>query len=259
MHTFYSVQNALALVAAGEGVTLVPSLALEGLRTEGVDALDIPGLGMRRVALRHLTRSRGASPVAGHRHRPDPRGRGVVLLRGLRGLTQRAGHRWRPLRQATASSGPLRRSLPLPRGACLGVQPDVGLRELRSGSQGEPGATGPPTARWTGTPRSANACRARLDGRLRSGPGGRRGDPRERTPGRPTFRFRSDTDDQCSRQRSVSFPRNPHQSRRRPPTVISPQRRAGRLPLPDPPGFLTITVMLARSGPCAEVPGSRTV
>ena len=62
MHTYYSFQNALALVAAGEGVTLVPSLALEGLGTDGVDELDIPGLGMRRVALRHLTRSRGASP-----------------------------------------------------------------------------------------------------------------------------------------------------------------------------------------------------
>lgn len=61
VHTYYSVQNALALVAAGEGVTLVPSLALEGLRTDGVDALDIPGLGMRRVVLRHLIRSRGAS------------------------------------------------------------------------------------------------------------------------------------------------------------------------------------------------------
>ena len=62
VHTFYSFQNALALVAAGEGVTLIPSLAIEGLGTEGVDALDIPGLGMRRVALRHLTRSRSASP-----------------------------------------------------------------------------------------------------------------------------------------------------------------------------------------------------
>ena len=62
VHTCSSFQNALALVAAGEGVTLVPSLALEGLRTDGVDELDIPGLGMRRVVLRHLTRSRGASP-----------------------------------------------------------------------------------------------------------------------------------------------------------------------------------------------------
>ena len=62
VHTFNSFQYALALVAAGEGVTLVPSLALEGLGTDGVDVMDIPGLGMRRVALRRLTRSRGASP-----------------------------------------------------------------------------------------------------------------------------------------------------------------------------------------------------
>ncbi len=61
VHTYYSVQSALALVAAGEGVTLVPSLAIEGLSTEGVDALDIPGLGMRRGVLRHLTRTRGSS------------------------------------------------------------------------------------------------------------------------------------------------------------------------------------------------------
>jgi DNA-binding transcriptional LysR family regulator len=63
VHTFYSFQNAVGLVAAGEGVTLVPSLAMENLRTDGVDALDIPGLGMRRVALRHLARGRGAEPV----------------------------------------------------------------------------------------------------------------------------------------------------------------------------------------------------
>jgi DNA-binding transcriptional LysR family regulator len=63
VHTYYSFRNALALVAAGEGVTLVPSLALEGLPTAGVDELDIPGLGMRRVALRHLTRVHGASPA----------------------------------------------------------------------------------------------------------------------------------------------------------------------------------------------------
>lgn len=62
-HTYFSFQNALALIAAGEGVTLVPALALEALPTEGVDTLDVPGLGMRRVVLRHLTRSKTASPV----------------------------------------------------------------------------------------------------------------------------------------------------------------------------------------------------
>jgi DNA-binding transcriptional LysR family regulator len=62
-HTYFSYQNALALVAAGEGITLAPTLALESLPTNGVDLLDIPGLGMRRVVLRHLTRSRTASPT----------------------------------------------------------------------------------------------------------------------------------------------------------------------------------------------------
>jgi molybdate transport repressor ModE-like protein len=61
-HTYFSYQNALALVAAGAGITLVPALALESLSAEGVDTLDIPGLGMRRVVLRHLTRSRSTSP-----------------------------------------------------------------------------------------------------------------------------------------------------------------------------------------------------
>ena len=60
-HTFYSFENALALVAAGEGVTLVPSLALERLATNGVDVLDVPGLGMRRIVLRTL--KRGGSTV----------------------------------------------------------------------------------------------------------------------------------------------------------------------------------------------------
>jgi DNA-binding transcriptional LysR family regulator len=63
LHTYYSFQTALALVAAREGVSLVPSLALEGLSTEGVETMDIPGLGMRRIALRTLTRSRSASPA----------------------------------------------------------------------------------------------------------------------------------------------------------------------------------------------------
>lgn len=62
-HTYYSIQNALALVAAGEGVTLIPSLALEGWLPSGVDTLEIPGLGMRRIVLRNLTRSRSPSPA----------------------------------------------------------------------------------------------------------------------------------------------------------------------------------------------------
>ncbi|MFT3871283.1 MAG: LysR family transcriptional regulator [Nocardioides sp.] len=62
-HTYLSHQNALALVAAGQGMTLIPALALESVPTHGVDIMDVPGLGMRRVVLRHLTRSRAASPT----------------------------------------------------------------------------------------------------------------------------------------------------------------------------------------------------
>ena len=60
-HTYYSFENALALVRAGEGVTLVPSLALERLSTTDLDVLDIPGLGMRRIVLRSLRRSSGSA------------------------------------------------------------------------------------------------------------------------------------------------------------------------------------------------------
>lgn len=62
-HVYASFQNALALVAAGQGVTLLPALALETLNTDAVETLDIPGLGMRRVVLRHLTRNRTGSPT----------------------------------------------------------------------------------------------------------------------------------------------------------------------------------------------------
>lgn len=61
LHTYFSFQHAVALVAAGEGVTLAPALALETLPLDGVDVVDLPGLGMRRVVLRHLTRSRTES------------------------------------------------------------------------------------------------------------------------------------------------------------------------------------------------------
>ena len=62
-HTYYSTEVALALVAAGEGVTLIPALALETRDVSGVDALDVPGLGMRRIVLRHLSRARGPSSM----------------------------------------------------------------------------------------------------------------------------------------------------------------------------------------------------
>lgn len=62
-HTYYDNATAVALVAAGEGVALIPALALENLDLSGVNALDVPGLGMRRIVLRHLARSRGPSEL----------------------------------------------------------------------------------------------------------------------------------------------------------------------------------------------------
>lgn len=56
-HHYFETQTALALVAAGEGVAMIPSLALHGIALEAnVDALAIPGLGMRRIVLRRYER-----------------------------------------------------------------------------------------------------------------------------------------------------------------------------------------------------------
>jgi DNA-binding transcriptional LysR family regulator len=52
VHTYLATQTALALVAAGEGVALIPSLALLGASHNGFEALEVPGLGSRRVVLR---------------------------------------------------------------------------------------------------------------------------------------------------------------------------------------------------------------
>lgn len=52
VHSYSQVQTALALVAAGEGVAIVPSLALRGASYPGVETLDVPGLGHRRIVLR---------------------------------------------------------------------------------------------------------------------------------------------------------------------------------------------------------------
>jgi len=51
-HLYTETRTALALVAAGEGVALIPSLALQGVTQDGVETLDAPGLGMRRIVLR---------------------------------------------------------------------------------------------------------------------------------------------------------------------------------------------------------------
>jgi DNA-binding transcriptional LysR family regulator len=62
VHRYTETQTALALVAAGEGVALVPSLALRGVTQSGVDTLDVPGLGQRRIVLRRVA-GRGVPKV----------------------------------------------------------------------------------------------------------------------------------------------------------------------------------------------------
>jgi molybdate transport repressor ModE-like protein len=56
VHRYLETPTALAMVAAGEGMTVLPSLALEGFSLQGVDALEVPGLGTRRVVLRRYER-----------------------------------------------------------------------------------------------------------------------------------------------------------------------------------------------------------
>ncbi|KQX74523.1 LysR family transcriptional regulator [Aeromicrobium sp. Root472D3] len=52
LHRYYETTTALALVAAGEGMALVPALALGEAVPEGVDVLDLHGLGTRRIVMR---------------------------------------------------------------------------------------------------------------------------------------------------------------------------------------------------------------
>jgi molybdate transport repressor ModE-like protein len=60
-HQYQDTLTALALVAAGEGVAIVPTLALTGVVQDGVDVLDVPGLGTRRIVLRRFDRRRPTS------------------------------------------------------------------------------------------------------------------------------------------------------------------------------------------------------
>lgn len=61
VHQYQETLTALALVAAGEGVAIIPTLALSGVSHDGVDVLDVPGLGTRRIVLRRFDRRRAAS------------------------------------------------------------------------------------------------------------------------------------------------------------------------------------------------------
>lgn len=60
VHRYFGTQTALALVAAGEGMALVPMLALQGVQLDGVDTLDVPGLGTRRIVVRSFSRGKQA-------------------------------------------------------------------------------------------------------------------------------------------------------------------------------------------------------
>jgi molybdate transport repressor ModE-like protein len=61
VHQYQETLTALALVAAGEGIAIVPTLALIGVALDGVDILDVPGLGTRRIVLRRFGRQRSAN------------------------------------------------------------------------------------------------------------------------------------------------------------------------------------------------------
>lgn len=63
VHRYFSTQTALALVAAGEGMALIPSLALHGVAVDGLETLDVPGLGTRRVVLRSYARGKQAQSL----------------------------------------------------------------------------------------------------------------------------------------------------------------------------------------------------
>lgn len=61
-HTFYDFGVALGLIGIGEGVALLPALALEHGVPEGVQVVALPGLGARRMMARHRV----------SRHEPGP-------------------------------------------------------------------------------------------------------------------------------------------------------------------------------------------
>lgn len=61
VHQYQETLTALALVAAGEGIAILPTLALSGVAHDGVDVLDVPGLGTRRIVLRRFDRRQSTS------------------------------------------------------------------------------------------------------------------------------------------------------------------------------------------------------
>jgi len=67
-HVYYDFDVALALVAAGQGVGMLPALALQGELPDGVTVATVPGLGSRRLVARHRAT----------RHEPRPTVAAVV-------------------------------------------------------------------------------------------------------------------------------------------------------------------------------------
>ena len=65
VHRYEDFQAALALVQGGLGVTLLPALTVRLGVPEGLDVIDLPGLGSRHLTIRH--RSTRREPGAGTR------------------------------------------------------------------------------------------------------------------------------------------------------------------------------------------------
>ncbi len=61
VHNYYETLTGLALVAAGQGVTIMPALALRSVAPDNVEIVDLPGLGTRRIVLRRFADK--SSPV----------------------------------------------------------------------------------------------------------------------------------------------------------------------------------------------------
>jgi DNA-binding transcriptional LysR family regulator len=62
-HQYYDFDVALALVAAGQGVAILPALALQGDVPHGVSVVTVPGLGSRRLVARRRATRRQPGPA----------------------------------------------------------------------------------------------------------------------------------------------------------------------------------------------------
>jgi DNA-binding transcriptional LysR family regulator len=62
-HVYYDFDVALALIAAGQGVGMLPALALQGELPDGVTVATVPGLGSRRLVARHRATRREPGPA----------------------------------------------------------------------------------------------------------------------------------------------------------------------------------------------------